>query len=110
MKYLILLIALSGCADKLSVINHNANLVKYVPGKYDCRSFVDAKYKALISEGYKDSDIKFVITAYENEPHVVLNVNGMILDNLREIPYPATRNLQNGLTYKTWNYYRTKGV
>ncbi len=110
MKYLILLIALSGCADKLSIINHNINSHQYIAGKYDCRMFAEVKYKALLASGYKDDDMKFVITSYENIPHVVLNVNGIILDNLKENPYPETRALHNGLTYKTWNFYRTKGV
>lgn len=100
---LIAIILLSGCADRLAEINYNANLHKYTAGKYDCRMFAEAKYKALIASGYKDDDIRFIITDYKGQPHVVLNVNGRILDNLASEPYPATKALQGGLTYENWN-------
>ena len=105
MKLLMILLLITGC-NTLSSINRDANSHAYIPGKYDCRMFAEAKYKALIANGYKDEDIKFVITDYKKEPHVVLNVNGMILDNNYSEPYPATKALQDGLTPESWIKYR----
>ena len=102
MKYLLILALLTGCADKLQHINNKVNQNPYIPGKYDCRKFAEDKYKELTKLGYKD--IKFVITSYNNEPHVVLNVNGWILDNNYKNPYRATKELQNGLSYQYWPY------
>lgn len=107
MKYLLILALLTGCADKLQQINNKVNQNPYAPVKYDCRKFADDKYKELIKEGYKSEDIKFVITSYNNQSHVVLNVNGWILDNNYKNPYRATKELQNGLSYQYWSYYRS---
>lgn len=104
MKYLIILALLTGCADKLQQINNKVNQNPYIPGKYDCRKFAEDKYHELIKEGYKDNDIQFVITDVKEQPHVVLLVDGWILDNNFKNPYHPTKKLQNGLFYKDWPY------
>ena len=106
MKRLLVLLLLTGCTDKLATINANVNRTPYVEGKYDCRNFAEEKYKELIENGYNGDKIRFVITEYKGQPHVVLRVNGLILDNNYRNPYPATRDLQGGLDYHHWNYYR----
>ena len=105
MKKLVILLLLSGCADKLTQVNHAINQEPYTV-HHDCRNFAEEKYQALIRNGYKPKQMRFVITSYHGEPHVVLRVNGLILDNNYPNPYPATKALQGGLTYETWNYYR----
>ncbi len=106
MRRLLVLLLLTGCADKLTQVNHMVNQEPYVKGSHDCRNFAEEKYKALIESGYKPEQMRFVITSYHGEPHVVLRVNGLILDNNYPNPYPATKALQGGLTYETWNYWR----
>ena len=101
----IMLLGITGCADKLSTINHTINQHPYSVN-YTCQDYVTDKYKALILAGYKDKDMQFVITSYQGQAHVVLNVNGWILDNLHDKPYLATEKLENGLNYHYWNYYR----
>lgn len=109
-KIVYILILLSGCADKLDKINQTVNQHEYIPGKYDCRNFAEEKYKALIKNGYKSKEIKFVITSYQDKPHVVLNVNNWILDNNYKNYYPATLKLQDGISYEIWNYYRKSSI
>ncbi len=92
-------------ADKLAQVNQKINQEPYIEGKHDCRNFAEEKYQELIKDGYKPSEMRFVITEYKGRPHVVLNVNGVILDN-NYPPYYATKNLQGGVTYETWKYYR----
>ena len=97
---------LSGCTNTLETINYEINSNTYITGKYDCRNYVDDKYTALIKEGFRDSDMQFILTSYKGQPHVVLNVNGVILDNNYKHPYPATKELTGGVNYKAWSYYR----
>lgn len=106
MRYLILLIALSGCADKLMQINRQVNAEPYIEGVHDCRNFAEEKYQELIKNGYVSKQMSFVITDYKNKPHVVLKVEGVILDNNYDKPYYANKNLQGGINYETWKYYR----
>lgn len=103
---IIILLAIPGCADKLAEVNYKINKNPYIIGKYDCKNYVDDKYKELIKIGYKEEDIKFVITKYEEKPHVVINVDNWILDNNFEYPYPATKRMQVGLNYHYWSSYR----
>jgi len=102
---LITLIAISGCADKLGTVNQAINSHIYSK-EYNCKNFAEDKYKELLKQGYKDENMRFIITDYKGEPHVVLNVNGWILDNMRDKPYPATKNLQAGLSYHYWRAFR----
>ncbi len=105
MQKILILLLLSGCADKLTQVNQSINAEPYIAGKHDCRNFAEEKYHALVKDGYKPEQMRFVITDVNKQPHVVLNVDGVILDN-NHAPYYATKNLQNGLTYKAWKDYR----
>src|SRR6266568_9329140 len=103
---MVLLLGLTGCADKLAAVNGQINQHVYSK-QYTCQNYVEDKYKELVKQGYSDQDMKFVITDYKGEPHVVLNVRGWILDNLKNKPYLASKRLQDGLSYHYWQYYRT---
>ncbi len=101
MRIFIIALLLSGCSN-LDVVNRKINAHQYVTGKYDCQNFVEDKYRELIKSGYKDDNIKFVLTSYKTVPHVVLRVNGLILDNNFNNPYPATKALQGGMSPEYW--------
>ena len=94
MKYLLVIMLLTGCADKLYSVNKRINSYQYIPhgaakdfyknGGGDCKAFAVIKYQELLKDGY---DMKFVIIPKEKTTglaHAVLEVDGLILDNMND--------------------------
>lgn len=105
MRGIILLLLLSGCADKIYQVNKQINAYKYIPDKNDymktpeqfyadgggdCEDFANAK-KAILGGELVMVPLKFP------ESHVMLMVNGYLLDN-------RTNNLRPASSMKTYPY------
>lgn len=106
---LVSLLILSACGElRLDKINRMVNAHPYIPGKYTCQQYVSDKYKLLHDAGVPDKDIRFMVTDYQNIPHVVLNVKGVILDNTRQDIYMASADLSQGMSPEFW--FKVKGL
>ena len=96
MKYLIIIALLTGCADKIHAVNKRVNSYQYTPDKVsymktpeefikdgggDCEDFANMKYQALLAEGF--TGMKFVLPV-KGEQHAMLEVDGLILDNMND--------------------------
>lgn len=102
MHKLIILLSLAACSNTLQKVNAQINANPYIDNVYNCRNYTIDKYKKLKELGYKDKEMQFVITSFHKEPHVVLNVDGWILDNTHTNIYPASRNLRSGMSPEYW--------
>lgn len=102
MKKLIILLMLCGCTNTLREVNDKVNAHPYIKDVYNCRNYATDKYEALVKLGYHDEKMQFIITSFHGQPHVVLNVDGWILDNAISNIYPATKNLREGMTPQFW--------
>lgn len=105
MRKLIIILMLSGCADKISDINKQINAYKYIPDAVDyiktpmqfyadgggnCKDFANAK-KAILGGELVQIPLEYP------ERHVMLKVNGWLLDNRTNVLRPAS-------TLKTYAY------
>ncbi len=71
---IVALLVLASCATPIDTINRKVNEKQYITGKYDCKNYATDKYYELVRAGYKNDDMRFVITSYKGKPHMVLLV------------------------------------
>ncbi len=101
-----LVILLSGCTDHLYAVNKRVNSYKYIPPEHNgklrtpeefyrdgggnCKDFANVKYQELLKAGYKNmSFITILQTETEEEGHMVLEVDGWVLDNMHNSLVPG---------------------
>lgn len=107
MKGILIIIILTGCTSGLYEVNKAINSYAYLPDKTDymkteaefikdgggdCEDFANAKYQELLKEGVPSNEMKFVLIPMEEitgKPHAVLEVRGLILDNMNNSLTPA---------------------
>lgn len=115
---LAIILLTSGCADRLYKVNQEVNSYRYMPDKVnfmksaeefkrdgggDCEDFANAKRSRLIELGVPESDIHFVEILRERttgQAHVVLEVNGLILDNMTDRITPGELTKGYRVNYK----------
>ena len=84
MKYIVLLLALSGCVSKLDKVDYMKSPAQfYKDGGGDCEDFANAK-KAILGGESVQIPISYPVG------HVMLKVDGWLLDNRTNNLIPAS--------------------